>query len=265
MSFTNVDLNKAFNVLSADEMKERLFDAAGYNSWAGFSEKKKRGWIFCTKQLAEIRKMTPEQRYLTFVIQEFTRFARAIKRAGYVESDKCIDVYAYDVIGEISPMRKQLLQFPNSLMRTNTEKSLVLAVAIDKLVAQILDEELAALDALYYQAFPTDIELKDEVKAENFNEDPEPPEEKPQKTTFAADAPEEKPQKTTFAADAPEGKKKMKFEDFLKMLGDLAEEIEKAKPSTVAKPSKPQTKQDIATDFINSATKTQKKNDKFGW
>ena len=34
---------------------------------------------------------------------------------------------------------------------------------------------------------------------------------------------------------------------------------------TVAKPPKPQTKQDIATDFINSATKTQKKNDKFGW
>ncbi len=250
MSFTNVDLNKAFNVLTVDEMKERLFDAAGYNSWAGFSEERKKGWIFCTKQLAEIRKMTPKQRYLTFVIQEFTRFARAIKRAGYVESDKCIDVYAYDVIGEISPMRKQLLQFPNSLMRANTEESLVLAVAIDKLVAQILDEELAALDALYYKAFPTDIELQDEVKAENFNETPEPLEEKPQKTIFA---------------DAPEGKKKMNFEDFLKMLGDLAEEIEKAKPSTVAKPAKPQTKQDIATDFINSATKTQKKNDKFSW
>ena len=148
-------------------------------------------------------------------------------------------------------MRKQLLQFPNHLMRATTEDSLVLAVAIDKLVAQILDEELAALDALYYKAFPTDIELKDdEVKAENFNETPEPLKEKPQKTTFA---------------DAPEGKKKMSFEDFLKMLGDLAEEIEKAKPSTVAKPARPQTKQDIATDFINSATKTQKKNDKFGW
>ena len=41
MSFSNVDLNKAFNVLTIDEMKERLFDAAGYNSWAGFSEKRK--------------------------------------------------------------------------------------------------------------------------------------------------------------------------------------------------------------------------------
>ena len=239
MSFTNVDLNKAFNVLTVDEMKQRLFEGAGYNSWAGFSEEKKDAWVFCSKKIADMRKLTPEQRYFTFVIQEFTRFARAIKRAGFVESDKCIDVFAYDAIGEISPMRKQLLQFPNHLMRATTEESLVLAVAIDKLVAQILDEELAALDALYYKAFPTDIELKDEVKAENFNETPEPLEEKPQK--------------------------KMNFEDFLKMLGDLAEEIEKAKPSTVAKPAKPQTKQDIATDFINSATKTQKKNDKFGW
>ena len=239
MSFTNVDLNKAFNVLTVDEMKQRLFEGAGYNSWAGFSEEKKDAWVFCSKKIADMRKLTPEQRYFTFVIQEFTRFARAIKRAGFVESDKCIDVFAYDAIGEISPMRKQLLQFPNHLMRATTEDSLVLAVAIDKLVAQILDEELAALDALYYKAFPTDIELKDEVKAENFNETPEPLEEKPQK--------------------------KMNFEDFLKMLGDLAEEIEKAKPKTVAKPSKSQTKQDIATDFINSATKTQKKNDKFGW
>lgn len=250
MSFSNVDLNKAFNVLTVDEMKQRLFEGAGYNSWAGFSEEKKDAWIFCSKKIADMRKLTPEQRYFTFVIQEFTRFARAIKRAGFVESDKCIDVFAYDAIGEISPMRKRLLQFPNYLMRETTEDSLVLAVAIDKLVAQILDEELAALEALYYKAFPTDIELKDEVKAENFNETPEPLEENPQKTTFA---------------DAPEGKKKMNFEDFLKMLGDLAEEIEKAKPSTVAKPARPQTKQDIATDFINSATKTQKKNDKFGW
>ena len=251
MSFTNVDLNKAFNVITADEMKQRLFESAGYISWASFTEERKNSWIFCTRKLAELRKMTPEQRYLTFVIQEFTRFARAIKRAGYIESDSCIDVYAYDVIGEMAPTRKQLLQFPNYLMRASTEESLVLAVAIDKLVAQILDEELQALEALYYKAFPTDIELKDEVKAENFNEDLEPL--------------EEKPQKTTFAADAPEGKKKMNFEDFLKLIGGLAEEIEKAKPSTVAKPPKPQTKQDIATDFINSATKTQKKNDKFGW
>ena len=249
MSFTNVDLNKAFNVLTVDEMKQRLFDAAGYNSWADFSEERKDAWVFCTRKMAEIRKYTPEERYLVFVIQEFTRFARAIKRAGYMESDKCIDVYAYDVIGETAPMRKQLLQFPNYLMRANTEESLVLAVAIDKLVAQILDEEFQALEALYYKAFATDIDLK-EVKAENFNEDPEPL--------------EEKPQKTTFADDAPEGKKKMSFEDFLKLIGGFAEEIEKAKSSTVAK-SKPQTKQDIATDFINSATKTQKKNDKFGW
>ena len=249
MSFSNVDLNKAFNVLTVDEMKERLFDAAGYNSWAGFSEKRKDAWVFCTRNMAEIRKYTPEERYLVFVIQEFTRFARAIKRAGYMESDKCIDVYAYDVIGETAPMRKQLLQFPNYLMRANTEESLVLAVAIDKLVAQILDEELQALEALYYKAFPTDVDLK-EVKAENFNEDSEPL--------------EEKPQKATFADDAPEGKKKMSFEDFLKLIGGFAEEIEKVKSSTVAKP-KPQTKQDIATDFINSATKTQKKNDKFGW
>lgn len=242
MSFTNVDLNKAFNVLTADEMKEKLFESAGYNSWAGFSEERKDAWVFCTKKIADMRRYTPEERYLVFVIQEFTRFARAIKRAGYIESDKCIDVYAYDVLGEAAPMRKQLLQFPNYLMRANTEESLVLAVAIDKLVAQILDEELAALEALYYKAFPTDVDLKD-----TKTEDPEPLEEKPQKTTFE---------------NAPEGKKKMNFEDFLRMLGDLAEEIEKAKPKTVAKP---QTKQDIATDFINSATKTQKKNDKFGW
>lgn len=250
MSFSNVDFSKVFNVITADEMKQRLFDSAGYNPWSCFSEERKKGWVACTKKLAEIRKMTPEQRYLTFVIQEFTRFARAIKRAGYIESDSCIDVYAYDVIGEMAPTRKQLLQFPNHLMRTAAEDSLAMVVAIDKLVAQIFDEEFAALEALYYRAFPTDINLG-EVKDENFNEDPEPLEEKPQKTTF-------------FADEAPKSQK-MNFDDFLKMLGDLAEEIEKAKPTTVAKPSKPQTKQDIATDFINSATKTQKKNGKFGW
>lgn len=251
MSFTNVDLNKAFVAFTADEMKQRLFESAGYNSWASISEEKKNTWIVCAKRIAEIRKYTPEERYLIFVIQEFTRFARAIKRAGYIESDKCIDVYAYDVIGETAPMRKQVLQFPNYLMKANTEGSLALVVAIDKLVAQILDEELQALEELYYKAFPTDIELKN-VIAEDVYEDLVDLEEKSQKTTSANSEFDEK----------KEEKKIKNFEDLLMMLEDLAKEVERTKPKTV---TKPQTKQDIATDFINSATKTQKKNDKFSW
>ena len=247
MKFTNVTIDSYYE----KEITKKLMAGAGYKVlWSDFTEEQKIKMCDSLKKIAQIKKYTPEERYLVFVIREFTRFARSLRRAAFVESDICIELYSYDIIGNDSPFTKDFLTLTNNAMRTNTEESLAMAIMIDKIVAEILDRELDALEGIYYTAFPTDFELKEDIVNSGLQ-------------VCETTSLEKKPQKTTFV-DAPEGKKKMNFEDFLKMLGDIAEEIEKSKPSTAAK-QKSQTKQDIATNFINSATKTQKKNNKFDW
>lgn len=226
MKFSNVDVNKILNTITVDEVKKGLFSKAGYNAWSKYTEQQQETWIDAAKSITKIKKYTPEQRYGAFVIKEFVRFARAINKAAFLEIDQCIEVYEYDIIGDNSILLDDFLQLPNNGMRKNTEESLALIVAINKIVTKILDEEFDALDTLYYKAFPTDVDLK-EVNAKNFNEEPEPSEKK--KTQY------------------------QQIDEFIKWLsGEAAEAIKKEESKKTLK-----TKQDIAADFINSERKTR--------
>lgn len=212
-------------MIPLEVLKEKMIHGAGYISYSTFTKEQREAWIKNIKKKAELNKYTPEQRYLTFVVKEFIRFARAVNAQAFVEADKCFDIYFHDIVDS-----NLISILPNEGMKKSVEESLVTVIYTYQIMAQIFDEELEALDKLYYEAFPTDIVLP-EIQALD---------------------PEEMSSLTEPVSD-----KKVNTEDLIELLKTLKKLTEKTEKS------KPATRQDVALDFLKSDVKTRKKDKPF--
>lgn len=250
--FTNVSINEVAKqgyCANVETIKAHIIEGSGCSSWKKMSQDEVEQWIKATKRFALQEKYSPEQRYLDFVIRPFGSFVRAINRSTFVVVDKETDYFNDCIIGPVTPTVKLILEMPNEKIKKLTIDGLSATVAIYNVAQEILDEEFEALENMFYKAFPLDIQLPTEPESVIEVQD----------TTASGFEPYTETIKVK-AEDADEKSIDDQLDALLKLLEILNEAAEKSE-----KKNNPKTKQDIASNFINSPEKKQDKKNSFSF